>query len=277
MPSTKKLTVYRRSQFTGARRSKPPVRQLNRAIRKRVEDEHRLLQALVRDADVRRVLLAGTGGLAGPFTVWNDFDHSPDETELAPNHLPRWEDIGEFLKFHLLFQVALEDGGYSFTVRVRPDLEAKWKREQRNPMDRITREARKALDYQGLGELEYCYVVEARTKRGSRSNLHLHGFLLARDPLVATRFKVAMEQAIAVHPKGRRAAGIAPRSGPEVEVEQSYDVIDNSGYGRGRWAGYLAKNALRHDPRFRRRTFMSQPATQTARQFWALLREEPIT
>jgi hypothetical protein len=276
VPSTKKLTVYRRSQFPGPRRKKPPVRALNRAIRERVDQEHDLIQTLIRDADVRKMLLVGQSGKPEPFTVWNDFDHPQDATELSTSDLPRWEDIGEFLKFHLLFQVALDDGGYSFTVRVRPDLEAKWKRERRDPMERITREARQALEARGLQDLEYCYVVEARTKRGSRSNLHLHGFLLARDPMVATKFKVAMEKAIAVHPMGRRAAGIAPKSGPEVDIERSYDVIDDSKHGRGRWAGYLAKHAHRHDPRFRRRIFMSRTATQTAREFWALIREEPL-
>lgn len=276
MPSTKKLTVYRRSQFTGPRRQKPPVRQLNRAIRERIATEHELLQALVRDAEVRRVLLVGRGGTPEPFTVWTDFDHPQDATELSTADLPRWKDIGEFLKFHLLFQVALDGGGYSFTVRVRPDLERKWTREGRNVMNRITREVGERLVEQGIGDLEYCYVVESRTKRGNRSNLHLHGFLLAQDPILATRFKVAMEKAIAVHPKGRRAAGIAPKSGPEVDVEPSYDVIDASKYGRGRWAGYLAKHAQRHDPRFKRRVFISQTATKTAREFWAMLREEPL-
>jgi len=276
MTSTKKLLQLRRSHFTGSRRQIPAVRKLNREICERVEKEHKLVQAIIRDADVRRVLLAGNKGTPEVFSVWTDFDHPQDATELSISDLPRWEDIGEFLKFHLLFLVALDDGGFSFTTRVRPDLEAKWKREGRDPMGRITSEIRKELVRKGLKDLEYCYVVESRTKRGGRSNLHLHGFFLARDPLIAPRLKVAMENAIAVHPDGRKAAGIAPKSGPEVEVEPSYDVYDNSKYGRGRWAGYLTKNAMRHDPRFKRRVFMSRSATQTAREFWALIREDPI-
>lgn len=85
-----------------------------------------------------------------------------------------------------------------------------------------------------------------------------------------------MENALAVHPKGRAAAGIAPKSGPEVDVRRAYDLDDGRKHGRGRWAGYMAKNATRWDSRFSRRVFMSRTATQTAREFWALLREEPL-
>lgn len=278
MPSTKKLKVYRKDQFTGPRRKKPPVRVLNRAIRERVEGERELVQRLVADADIRRAIHRGMRGRVDPFTVWNNFDHTSSAlTELGPKDLPKWRNIGEFLKLHLLFQVALEDGGYSFTARVRPDLEAKWDAEGRDPMDRIKREMGKALAWHGLGGLEYCYIVETRTRRGhGRAKLHLHGFLLCQDAFLATRFKVAIDEAIAVHHKGRASAGIPAKSGVETDIEPVYDVEDDSRYGRGRWATYMAKNATRWDARFQRRTFMSQSATQTAREFWALLREDPI-
>ena len=278
MPSTKKLTTYRKTQFTGPRRAQPRVRDLNRSIRERVNLEHDLVQRLVRDADVRAAVLRGMKRRIEPFTVWNNFDHTSSAlTEINPRELPAWTDIGEYLKFHLLFQVALDGGGYSFTARVRPDLEDKWKLDGRDPMDRIKRETRKALEWQGLLDLEYCYVVETRSRTGrSRSRIHLHGFLLAEDAAVATKFKVAMEKAIAVHPDGRAAAGIPARSGPEVLVEPVYDVHDDSEHGRGRWASYMAKNATRWDARFQRRLFMSRPGTQTAREFWALMREEPL-
>lgn len=144
-------------------------------------------------------------------------------------------------------------------------------------MDRIKREIRKALQHQGLDGLEYCYVVETRSRWAkSRTQMHLHGFFPTREPLVATRFKVAMESAIAAHPAGRAAAGIAPKSGEAVLIEPAYEVQDKSVHGKGRWAGYIAKNATKWDARFRRRLFMSQSATQTAREFWALIRKEPL-
>jgi hypothetical protein len=278
VPSDKKLSVYRKSQFRGPRRSKPRVRDLNRSIRDRVSAEHDLVQRLVRDADVRAAVLRGMKGRIERFAVWNNFDHTTSAlTEINPRELPRWRDIGEYLKFHLLCQIALDGGGYSFTVRVRPDLEDKWKREGRDPMDRIKRETGKAMVSQGLRDLEYCYVVETRIRSGkSRSSMHLHGLFLAENPFVATRFKIAMERAIAVHPAGRDAAGISRRSGKEVLVEKIYDVEDDSGRGRGRWATYMAKNATKWDARFTRRQYLSRTATQTAREFWALLREDPL-
>lgn len=278
MPSSKKLTTYRRGQFSGPRRQKPPVRDLNQSIKERISNEQGLLQKLVQDADLRRAVLRGMGSNVEPFSVWNDFDHTSGSlTELNPRELPKWESIGEYLKLHLLFQIALDNGGYSYTVRVRPDLEAKWKRESRDPMDRINRATAKKMREQGLDKLEYCHVVETRTRTGkSRTGLHLHGFLLTRDPLIATRFKVAMERAIAVHRDGRAAAGISLKSGPEIAIERVYDVDDDSGYGRGRWASYIAKNATQWDARFRRRIYFSQTATQTAREFWAMIREDPL-
>lgn len=253
------------------------MRALNRSIRDRIADEKHLVERLVRDADRRRALLAPFGRPA-PFLVWNDFDHASwAVTEVNIHQLPKWKDIGEFLKLHLLFQVALEDGGYSFTARVRPDLEAKWKAEDRDPMDRIRRLMDRAVAAAGLRTLEYAYVVESRSRRGSgRTPLHLHGFFLAQDPVVATRFKMAVDGAIAVHPLGRAAAGISPKSGPAVVIERVYDKVDNSPHGRGRWASYIAKNTVRWDERFRRRIFISRSATQTAREFWALVREDPI-
>lgn len=276
MPSTRKLVHYRAAQFSGPRRLRPAVRSLNRSIAARVEYEQSLIDQLVKDADTRRALLASPLGPVDPLSVWHDFDHrSHDYTELTPERLPRWKDVGEFLKFHALFQVALIYGGYAFTVKVRPDLEAKWIMEGKDPMDRIKRETRKALEAQGLKDLAYCYVVENRTRRGSRTRLHFHGFLLAEHPIVATKFKVAMERAVAKHPLGRAAAGVSPRAGPEIDLEPCYDVDDGSKYGRGRWVSYIAKNALKGDKQLKRKTFMSLEGIQTAREFWALLREEP--
>lgn len=249
---------------------------LNRAIKDRIDEEHDLVQKLIADADARRGLMLACGMAIEPFTVWNDLNHLWTTTNLTPHELKAWQHQGEFIKLHLLFQVALDNGGYSFTARVRPDLEAKWKAEGRDPMDRIKRLVGKALAAGGLSSVEYCYVVEARTKGGYRTGLHLHGFFLAQDPLISTRFKVAMEKAIAVHPKGRAAAGIKPKSGPEVDIEPAYDVIDLSKWARGRWPSYLAKRATSWDARFKRRVFISRSATQTVRDFWALLREEPL-
>lgn len=276
MPSTKKLTLYRKSQFAGPRRAQPKVRALNTAVSERILNEHDLLQRLMNDVEMRR-LVAEAKGINSPFIVWHDFDHATaNMTEIDPEDLPCWSELGEYLKIHILFQAVVEDGGYSFTARVRPDLEAKWSRESRDPMDRIRRLIRKGLEEQGIANLEYAYVVETRSKRGHRTPMHLHGFLATQDALVATRFKVAMERSLAVHPKGRAAAGIRPKSGPEVTIVACYDPIVADDYGRGKWASYLLKNVRKWDKRFERRIFISRTGTQLARELWALIRGEPL-
>ena len=276
MPSSKKLQVYRRGDFHGPRRAKPPVRALNQQVRAQVQTDHEVVQAIIRDADIRRALIRGMDLDPNTHSVWNDFDHSSTITELAPSHLPTWENIGEYAKLQLLYQVALEYGGYTFTARIRPDLQGIWEAAQRNPMDRVRRATTKQLAVQGLDGLEYCWIMEGRSRHGGgRTPLHLHGFLIASDPRTASRFKVALEQSVSVHPKGKLAAGYARRSGDAVRVERAYDVRDGSDRGHGRWATYMSKNALRGDTRVgSKRTFMSQTATQTIRELWALIREE---
>lgn len=172
MPSTKKLTTYRKSQFNAPRRKKPLVRALNREIKERVKCEHDLVQALVRDADTRRAVLIGLQRRIEPFSVWNDFDHTTGAlTEVVPSDLPRWREVGEYLKLHLLFQVALDGGGFSFTVRVRPDLEAKWTAEGRDPMDRINRETHKAIVANGLRGLEYLQNAKTRVRSSNAKQM----------------------------------------------------------------------------------------------------------
>ncbi len=278
MPSTKKLTQYRKDQLPGSRRSKPSVRLLNQQVKARIEAEHELIQKLIGDAHTRAQLLGKARGQLAPLVVWTDFDHFRDYTEIDPQRLPPWDEIGEYLKIHLLFQVILEFGGFSFTARIRPDLEDKWVSEGRNALGRIRRLVPEAMKRHGLSNLEYCYVVEGKTRRGgSRTGLHLHGFFAADDPLIATRFKIAIESAISLHPKGKAAAGYARHSGAPVDIERAYEADGDGKRGYGRWPAYLAKNILRRDDRLcGRRIFISQDATQLTREFWKLLREEPV-
>lgn len=278
MPSTNKLRPHRRSQYKGTRRRKPRVRDLIRLVREQVAREHELVQLLHADAEFRRTQLQTAVMDLDPLAVWTDFDHLRDYTNLGPEHLLEWEQIGEYLKLHVLFRVALLYGAYSFTAKVRPDLEAKWIREGRSPMDRIQRLVAKQIGKQSLNGLEFCYVVEGRSRSGkSRTGLHLHGFFVADDPIIATGFKQVMEKAIAMHPKGRKAAGISPKAGPEVVIERAYDSGHPDEGTSGRWATYIAKNATKWDARLGKKPiYMSQTATQLAREFWAFLREEPV-
>lgn len=274
--STKKLIPLRASMFAGPRRKKPGIRAHNAQVRKRVENEKDLIQRLMQDADIRRSIL-GPRAASEPFTVWTDFDH-PDMhcTQINACNLPPWNDLGELAKLQVLFCVALDAGGYAFTARVRPDLEAGWDEAGLNPMTRVKRLIDRAVSKAGLNGLEYAYVLESRTRRGgSRTGLHLHGIFLASDALTATRFNQVLEQAICFHPKGKAAAGFKPHSGKPIKIEPVYDKITGN-YGRGRWVNYMTKNTLRWDDRFSKRTYISRTATQTAREMWALIREEPL-
>lgn len=274
--STKKLVHLRSNMFEGARRRKPRVRKHNAEVKKRVEAEKDLIQQLMQDADVRRAIL-GPSAASKPFVVWNDFDHPEMHcTQVNVSNLPRWNDLGELHRLHMLFLVALDGGGYAFTARVRPDLEARWNADGLNPMERVNRLMGKAIDNHSLNALEFAYVLESRTRGGgSRTALHLHGMFLASDPSIATMFKLVLEQAICSHPKGKAAAGFKPHSGNPIKIEPVYDKTTGK-YGRGRWVNYMTKNTLRWDERFSKRTYISRTATQTAREMWALIREEPL-
>jgi hypothetical protein len=269
----KKLTVDRLSRYKGPRRKKPPVRANNAATAQKIADEHELLEAIARDIDVRRAFLRGQGRPREPYVVYTDFDQTYLSTETDPRHLPKWEDLGEYLKLQLLFLIALEERGFAFTVNVRPDLEAKWIGGGKRPMDRVNREIAKALKVGGIDKLAFAYIVEGKTKSGtSRTKLHLHGIFFADDPSIATKFKVAMERSIASHPKGKVAAGFAPHSGPAIKIERAYEINAYKPTGRGRWFHYIAKNVMRWDTRLMgRRVFISREATQTAKALWALI------
>lgn len=277
MTSTKKVRYYDSASFSGPRRQKPKVRELNRAVRERIEREHGLAQRIVGDMDLRRAV-AEARGIYEPHLVWHDFDHATaNMTEVQPSELPRWRDIGEYLKMHILFQAILEFGGYSFTVRVRPDLQAKWQAEARDPVKRINHLVDEGIRKRGLTGLEFAYVIENRTKKGHKTPLHIHGFLMAARPITATRFKMAVEKGLATHVKGKTAAGFKAKARRATKIEPSYDVIDSSARGRGRWATYCMKNAAKRNNGLERSIYISREGRRLARIVWEVLRGDRLT
>jgi hypothetical protein len=273
MVAYRKISPRRAANLPGPRRKKPPIRQQNRALKALVEGEHELLQSLLRDAEVRRAFWIGAGRTLEPLAVWTDFDHTYLHTETDPRHLSGWSDLTEYMKLQLAFLMGLEFGGYSFTVNVHRDLEAKWK-STGSPIEKmVQKRCRAALEAADLSDLGYGYVIEGRSRSGkSRTHLHVHGFLLGPDPMVATRFKVAMERAL-LRDRTRHV-----RAAKGIDIQPSFDRDTGDGRGRGRWVSYFTKNAGRWDARIRgRRVFMSRPLTQVAREFWELLRTDPFT
>lgn len=274
MLSTLKIRRYSAKQFPGSRRQKPPVRKLNTLVGKTIESEKEILAALLRDVEVRRNVLGFNPTRSDTFLVWKDFAQAWEYTEVDPSKLPTWLELGEYLKIHLVYQAVLLLGGFSFTIRIRPDLQARWT--NGNALDRIKRLVGKELKKSGLSQLEYVFVVESKARRGSRASLHLHGFFLADSPTLATKFKVAMSNAIADHPAGRAAAAYKPKSGPSIDLQKSYVKANvPREIGRMRWPDYILKHALKNDSRLvGRRIHISRTATQTARAFWEFIREE---
>ncbi|KTR82486.1 hypothetical protein NS277_13485 [Novosphingobium barchaimii] len=280
MPSTNKVTHYRRSDFKGPRRRKPRVRALNDAIRAQVDREHELVQLLTADAQFRETQVGVSTTPDDALAVWWDFDQFRDRTNIGAEQLPRWTKIGDYLKFHLLLRACLIFGGYAFTARVRPDLEAKWLAGGRSPVDRVGRLISKGLlklkHEHSISNLAFCYVVEGKGRRGqSRTALHVHGVLQTDDPLVATLFNVMLGSAFAVHAKGRAAAGISPKSGRELDMQRIYDSGDPKDGTAGRWATYFAKNLTRPEKRLPgKRTYISSEGRRLAREMWDFMRQE---
>lgn len=224
----------------------------------------------MKDAQTRKVIEGKVGLPRAPMSVWTDSDHSWDYTELAPSRLPHWVDLTEFMKLFIGFDIGMEfNSGYSFTAHILPSLVDRWKSSQTGLMANIEQKLRRSLNKEGLGKSSFCYVVETRTRSGkSSSKPHLHGYCVCDDPVDATRFKVALEQAFnpGLRRLGKRHA---------ILVEPSYDQGGKEFIGRAHWVNYFTKNVERWDTILgKRRLFMSSPLKGMVRDAWAIRREE---
>ena len=122
--SLRKISATRRIDYAGrSRRSVPPVNRLKRERQEALERELKLIAALMRDAKIRRSFEIGAGVPREPMSVWTENDQTAPHTELAPTHLPEWEDITEFMKMFLGFDIGMEfRSAYSFTAHIVPSI-----------------------------------------------------------------------------------------------------------------------------------------------------------
>lgn len=203
-------------------------------------------------------------------TVWSDFDQLWDYTEVAPYHLPKWENLTEFMKLFIGFDIGMEfNSGYSFTAHILPSLIARWKASKTGLLANIEQRLRRELASADLPKIAFCYVIETRTRSGkSSSKPHLHGYCICEDPMDATRFKIALERAF--NPDLRR---LGKRHA--VLVEPSYDQGGEEFIGRTQWVKYFTKNVDRWDAILgKRRLYMSRSLLQMIRDAWGIRREE---
>lgn len=253
--------------MSGPRAKKPPVRQQNRELAELISEETKTLLALASDADVREAFRRGAGEPDDPLSIWTDFDLTSQFTELDAKHLKTWNKLSEWMKLQLGFLIGLKMGGRAFTSRIHSDLLERWVNEGMSVSDRVQRRMKQELDKIGLGNMPYCYVIETRTKWGkSRTAPHLHGFVLTENPLDFTRFKLAAEKALL------SGDGRTQTTKVRMKFDPLYDYL-----GADRYVSYITKNVHRWDARIKGRSvYMSRSFTQTVREFWALIREEPI-
>lgn len=267
--SVRKISASRLADYAGPRRAKP---RLNRLKRDRIDllaDEEQMLEALLRDDKIRAAIDAGLGRLRQPMSVWVDSDQSWPETLLAPDNLPAWESLSERMKMFIGFDVAMEFGWcFTFTAIISPHLVAKWKMDESDLVANVKQRVKRCMADKGIQDMPISWVIEARTKSGkSRNKPHLHGVAICEDPLLATRLKIALEEALAVglDRRVRRKA---------VQVKRGYVKPDHP-LGRFRWVSYITKNAHLYDARLgKRRVYISRTFTQIARLAWAVRREE---
>jgi hypothetical protein len=267
-----KLSPRRSSEILGPRRKKPPIRQQNAELKRAIASEHETLQLLIRDAEHRKAVWLGNGRPWEPLVVWTDFDQTYLGTELDPHHLSKWKHLTEYMKLQLGFLVAIEFGGYSFTCNIPEELTQKWIESDISIPKNIQKKCRRALEKYDLTGLPYAYVLEGRSRSTrSRTNLHIHGYIIAENPMIATKFKQAMEGAL-LYDRDKKIG-----KSKAFDIQRAYDIDKGDGRGFGRWVGYFTKNVSRWDARIRgRRLFMSRPLTQTAKEFWELLRTDPF-
>lgn len=269
--SVRKISASRLSDYSGPRRLKPRLNAQKAERLSLFAGEESCLAALFHDDDQRAAISAGLGEPREPMSVWVDSDQSYSETLLQPCELPAWEALTERMKLFVGYDAAMEFGwAYSFTANIAPELVETWRAEGSDFLDCIKLRLYRAMKKKSIVHLPRCFVVEARTKSGkTRNKPHIHGVVMCDNPVDATRFKVALEDAFADHlgsRKRRRA----------VKVERSY-AKRGTAMGRFQWISYITKNTHLYDARFgKRRVYVSRSFNQIARHAWAVRRDDQL-
>lgn len=268
--TSRKISAAKLSDFRGKPRSKRPRLNHDKKVRKELlERERVLIETLMRDDSIRDAFRRGAGRSNTPMSVWSDSDGSWGKTELGPNHLPRWEELTEYMKLFIGYDAGMRfSSSVSFTVHIHPDLTQAWDGSSLGFMRNAEQRLRRSLASQELKGIPICYVAEVSGKTGrTRVNPHLHGYALCEHQSETGRLEEALRSAF--YREGR----IGTR--PAVKVEPSYDFADEEFHGRVKWINYFTKNVERWDQLLgKRRVYISRPLLKIARDAWGIRRED---
>ncbi|MEP3050683.1 MAG: hypothetical protein ABJP48_13050 [Erythrobacter sp.] len=257
------------SSIPKKKRKKVNVSTVKRDRKEFLQREQEALNELVRIANIRSKYMRGTKGTVDPILVYADFDDTVGLLhDTNPKEYPEWNELTDDAKARIGFLLSLAFNGYSFTANVSEQLERKWAKQGLKPRDRAIDKINKELKKAGLGNAPYFFVIEAKGRSGkSRTNLHLHGYCLLTSGHEATRFKIALEEALYRNLKVPRGHG-AP-----VKIEPSYKKSD-APKAATNWVGYSLKNALLPGPKIKGTPlYLNTPLRQCAHEFWDIVRE----
>lgn len=269
-----KMMPLSAEEFLARTGQKRGVREHNKQMRAVAKAQHVYIEHIIHAAADRMAGRIALGLSVDPLTVWNDFDPPTGITfQTAQRELPKWRELSEYMKLQIAAVCTLGAEGHSFTARLNPKLASLWDVNGYDFYELIKRNIAKQFRESGINEVGLAYVVEGKTKKGTRSAIHLHGFFfLDHAPQALSSVRSAIEAALQV---GLYRVG--PRRGRDLQIERMYDTGLVYGKSPGRWAAYSVKNAAKPDSRLpNRRIYMNRRTVQTAKVMWGLITEAPF-
>lgn len=250
------------------------VREHNKQMRTVAKAQHAYVEHIIQAAADRIVGRNSLGLPLDPLTVWNDFDPATGITyQTTQRELPKWRELSEYMKLQIAAVCALGAEGYSFTARLNPKLENSWEAHGHDFYELIKRNITKQFREFGINEVGIAYVVEGKTKKGTRSAIHLHGFFFLDQALHGlSSVQSALEAALKIG-----LSRVGPRRSRDINIERMYDTGLLYGRSPGAWAAYSVKNAAKPDIRLpNRRIYMNRRIVQTAKVMWGLITDAPF-
>lgn len=266
----KPLTAEEFRAKTGQKRG---VRSHNQAVKQTISAQQQYIDHIILAARERIDQRLQLGIPIDMLTVWNDFD-PPTGINFATQRmdLPKWRNLSEYMKFHIAGVCTLAAEGYAFSARLNEELEAQWLQENRDFYELIKRRIAAEFRERGIVDLGIGFAIEGKTKKGTTTGIHLHGFFYFNSPASSVhKVKDAIEAALLV---GTNRTG--KRRGRDVKIELMYDTGLKVGKTPGRWSTYSSKHALKPDVRLpKRRIYMNRNIVQTAKVMWGLITGAP--